>query len=66
LAPTCNELLEVVYIAKGPATIKIYRFEGFLRCLLGMEAEIFVKAARRQRRASQCQVATIAGQPLLW
>jgi len=48
--------------------MKIYRFEGFLRLLLGKEAEIFifVIAARRQGRVSQCQVATSASQPLLW
>jgi hypothetical protein len=46
--------------------MKIHRFEGFLRRLLGMEAEIFVKAARAQGHPSQCQVATSSGQPLLW
>jgi hypothetical protein len=45
--------------------MKVHRFEGLLCRLLGMEAEIFVKAARGQGRAGQCQVATSAGQPLL-
>jgi hypothetical protein len=66
LPQACDELFKVVYIAKCPAIMKIHRFEGFLRRLLGMEAEIFVKTARRQRRASQCQVATSTGQPFLW
>jgi hypothetical protein len=54
-----------VYIAKEPDVMKIHGFEGFLRRLLGMEAEIFVKATKGQGRASQCQVATSTGQPLL-
>jgi hypothetical protein len=65
LPEACDELLKVMYIAKGPSTMKIHRFEGFLRCLLGMEAEIFIKATNGQGRASQYQVTTSAGQPLL-
>jgi hypothetical protein len=41
------------------------RLQPFLRGLLGMEAEIFIKAAKGQGRASQCQVVMSAGQPLL-
>jgi hypothetical protein len=35
-----------VYVEKGPAPMKIHRFEGFLGRLLGMEAKILVKAAK--------------------
>jgi hypothetical protein len=39
LLQACDDLLKVVYIEKGPATMKIHRFEGFLGRLLGMETE---------------------------
>jgi hypothetical protein len=68
LPEACDEILKVMYIAKGLSTMKIHRFEGFLRCLLGMEAEIFIKqpmgkGARANARSPRARASHSWGEP---